>query len=83
MGYMSDFKKQKWNFAGSATGVFIAVVLSKTIDPTIAWFIGGSIMGGIMVFLAAQKRSGLLRVGVTLVAGLAAAVSHYAVTRLI
>ena len=83
MGFVSDLKEQKWNFVASATGVFIAAMLSKTIDPTVAWFLGGSIMGGIMVFFASRKRTVLLIAGITVVTGLAAAVSHYAVTRFI
>ena len=83
MGYVSDLMEQKWNMMGSATGVFIAILLSKIIDPTVAWFLGGSIMGGIMVFLASRKKSSLFVVGATLIVGLATAISHYAITRLI
>ena len=83
MGFMSDLMVHKWIFIGSATCVFVAVMLEKTIDPTVAWFLGGSIMGGIMAIFEPRRKSSLKRIAIVPAAGLAAAMAHYAVTRLI
>lgn len=83
MAFMSGLMEQKWNMTGSATGVFVAVMLAKATDPSVAWFVGGLVMGGIMVYFGRRKASGLYVAGAMLVTGLATAMSHYALDRLI
>ena len=70
MEFVSFVREQKWNIIGPAVGITIAETLGRTIDPSLAWLVGGSIWGGIGAIFGSRKNSGLFIIGGALATGL-------------
>jgi hypothetical protein len=77
MGQQASGWDQKWVAVAAFAGVLVSQVLSGPLQPMLAWFIGGAIIGLLPSLLARPRASAARVVWTSALTGMATALAYF------
>ena len=79
MSEASVWKRHQWTAVSVFVGILLAELLSRSINPTLAWFIGGALFGLVPSVVGPDKKPAPQIIVMTLATGVVAALAHFIV----